>query len=64
MGVEVADHVDYVKTSSDFEIKFESKKLNKVIVKKLIFAQTKRMLKILGYHSTEHDRKRLEYAIS
>lgn len=38
MGAEVADHVNYVKTSADFEIKFESKKLNKLIVKKLIFA--------------------------
>lgn len=64
MGAEVSLHVDQIKTSVDFERhKVEASKLNKHIVRKLIHAQTKRMLKIIGYSSTEQDRKRLEYGI-
>lgn len=64
MGAEVSMHVDQVKTSVDFERqKSDAKKLNKHIVRKLLHAQTKRILKIIGYSSTEQDRKRLEYGI-
>lgn len=50
MGSEVKQHVDYIKTSAEFEQKsHDAQKLNKHIARKLIYAQTKRLLKILGY---------------
>jgi hypothetical protein len=38
MGSEVANHVDYIKTPADYEQKVEASKLNKLIVRKLIYA--------------------------
>ena len=64
MGSEVATHVDNVQTSADYEQQSrEATKLNKHVVNKLVHAHTKRLLRILGYQSTEQDRKRLEYGI-
>lgn len=65
MGSEVKQHVEKIKTSAEFEQKSqENRKLNKHIARKLIHAHTKRLLKILGHSQNEHDRRRLEYAIS
>jgi hypothetical protein len=41
-----------------------AEKRNKAVVRKLTYLKTSRMLKILGYRSTENDSKRLEYAIA
>lgn len=51
-------------TNYDFEKKLEAEKRSKRVVAKLIYLKTSRLLKILGYTSTENDSKRLNYALT
>ena len=51
-------------TNFDFEKKLEAEKRCKRVVAKLIYLKTSRLLKILGYKSTENDSKRLDYALT
>ncbi len=51
-------------TNYDFEKKLEAEKRSKRVVAKLIYLKTSRLLKILGYTSTENDSKRLDYALT
>jgi len=49
LGGEIDQYVEQARTSADFEVKIASSKINKVIVNKLIYTHTKRLLKIIGY---------------
>lgn len=62
------DALDYLEnqglTNYDLERKLEAEKRCKRVVAKLIYLKTSRLLKILGYQTTENDSKRLNYALT
>jgi len=62
------DALDYLEnpglTNYDLERKLEAEKRCKRVVAKLIYLKTSRLLKILGYQTTENDSKRLDYALT
>lgn len=51
-------------TNVDYEQKLLSEKRQKLVVRKLLFLNTARLLRILGYVSTEKDAQRLDYAVA
>ena len=65
MGKDALNYLDNPGlTNYDFEKKLEAEKRSKRVVAKLIYLKTSRLLKILGYTSTENDSKRLDYALT